>query len=67
MQGGPGTKVKEFRARHSLTQVALADRLDMTARQIKRYENGQTDVPHVVMLALAELDRRLSSTSGQID
>ena len=46
------TQFKERRILASLTQESLAELLDISTRQVKRYESGACPVPHVVKLAL---------------
>ena len=37
---GDGKILLEFRAKHNLTQIQLAQILDVTANMVHRYENG---------------------------
>jgi transcriptional regulator with XRE-family HTH domain len=52
-------ELKRKRERLGLTQAELAKRLGITKITILRYENGQTEIPRVVELAMKEIEREL--------
>ncbi len=60
MEGGA---LKQWRETHGLTQEALADLLGVRAISVSRWERGAANPPgELLVLALAELDRRLAET-----
>lgn len=52
-------ELKRKRERLGMTQAELAKRLGITKITVLRYENGQTDIPRVVELAMKEIERDL--------
>jgi transcriptional regulator with XRE-family HTH domain len=50
-------ELKAFRARHGLSQAALAERLGMSRRGVEGWEGGVRTPPSYLSLALAHLAR----------
>jgi transcriptional regulator with XRE-family HTH domain len=53
-----GGELKEKRNELGLTQVQLAEKLDVKPNTVARWENGVLAVPKVVSLALEALERK---------
>ena len=54
-------ELKRKREKLNMTQDELAKRLDVKRLTIIRWENGQTNIPKVVELAMKEIERQESS------
>lgn len=50
-----GTKLRVARALHDMSLRDVADRVDVTAQQISKYENGRDHPKSSVLVALAKL------------
>lgn len=50
-----GAQFKSARQRLKLTQVGLGEKLELTERQVSRYENGETLIPKTTDLAIKHL------------
>ena len=50
-----GTRLREFRLRESMTQVAFAEKLDIKQNYLSRYESGETEIPDVVKQKLYDI------------
>lgn len=63
-----GEAVRNFRARYSLTQAELASLIGTTQVSVSRWETGETEIAHPVMLklALAEVERQLKRKMPRI-
>src|SRR5258706_1701652 len=51
-----GQRIKQFRARHGLTQQALAERLGVSFATVNRWENGQTEPSRLSWTRLRQLE-----------
>lgn len=64
----PGDVMRRHRAELNLSQAKLAARVGTTARQIRRYENGEVEMPLDVAVAISRaLGIRLSELGGSDD
>jgi DNA-binding transcriptional regulator YiaG len=50
------TTLREFRARHGLTQKQLAERFGTSLRAVQGWEGGEAQPPDFLLLALKWLD-----------
>lgn len=50
--------LREFRARHGLTQKKLADLLQVSARNVENWESGINTPPPYLRGALKDIERR---------
>ena len=55
-----GDQLVALRRENALTQRRLAELLGVSLRSVRRWERGERPVPHLVELALPEMQRRLS-------
>jgi DNA-binding transcriptional regulator YiaG len=54
-------ELRAWRARHKLSQTALAKLLDLsTYKTVYRWEKGTSPIPRTISMALAYLDQRLA-------
>lgn len=51
--------LREFRLRHNLTQKALADKLQISARNVENWESGFSKPPAYLKRALLNLEKFL--------
>lgn len=49
-----GNRIKEIRNSHHLTQKELAKKLNITTRQLMRYEHNEQHPPALKLLEMAE-------------
>jgi transcriptional regulator with XRE-family HTH domain len=45
------TQLRNFLKKHDLTQVALAMAFEIDPRTVRRYVNGESEIPRVIALA----------------
>jgi transcriptional regulator with XRE-family HTH domain len=59
-QADPAAYLKSFRARHSLSQRALAEKLGVTTSRIEEIEQGRRNGDSLFPRALRDLEREIS-------
>lgn len=49
-----GQRIRYFRKQRNMTQIELAERINVSYQQVQKYENGQTKITLERLLAIAE-------------
>jgi transcriptional regulator with XRE-family HTH domain len=55
---------RRWRLRLDITRKEAGARLGRSSRQVEAYERGETDIPTVIELATAELERRANQEAA---
>ncbi len=62
------TRIRELREDHDLTQLQVADYLNMSQTGYSKYETGENDIPTRVLIKLSELyNTNIDYILGQTD
>jgi len=49
-----GKRIREYRRRRNLSQIKLAEKLNISFQQVQKYEKGKTDIPLSRLVSIAK-------------